>query len=195
MNDPRLAVVLLAAGASTRYGGPKALAPLRGQAMICHLLETLRALDAPITVVLGAYAEEIRPVLPTDVTLQFAAAWQHGQAHSLTAGIQAVAGECDAALVALADQPVITADDFTALKQRWLTEPARIAAARYLGRLGAPAIFPCTYFSRLLALDGDEGGRSLLRTENCLAVDLPNAAFDIDRPADWAALGDILSPR
>ncbi|MEZ0389941.1 MAG: nucleotidyltransferase family protein, partial [Verrucomicrobium sp.] len=63
-------------------------------------------------------------------------------------------------------------------------EPS-IVASSYSGQLGVPAWFSSILFSKLLALQGEKGARSLIMTErNVFHLDAPDAAYDIDTPAD-----------
>ena len=68
---------------------------------------------------------------------------------------------------------------------RWAST-GRIVAARYAGRLGAPALFTREHFAALAALTGEEGARDLIHADptRVAAVDLPELAHDLDTPED-----------
>lgn len=143
---------------------------------------------SPVIVVLGAYASTVELLItglePVEVVVNDA--WQTGQASSLRLGIEHAASVgCDAALVMLADQPLIDSSSIASLVCLY-DKDHRVVASRYSGVLGAPAIFGSEYFGDLLALTGDHGAGRWLRTspEVVSAVDMDEAAVDIDTPDD-----------
>lgn len=186
--------VILAAGASTRMGEPKQLLPLDGQPLLVRTVTAALASPAwPVVVVLGAHAEKIRPVLaPYPVLIAENPAWTEGMASSLRAGIDTLrqfSRSLDAALIALCDQPAFSAEVVTRLVAAQRASGRTIAAARYAGRLGAPALFLRAHFPALAALTGEQGARTLLSSlvDHVEPVDLPELAVDLDTPADYAA--------
>lgn len=175
---------MLAAGGASRFGAPKQLAPLRGRPLLEHSLATLAA--APVDrrlVVLGAEADRILE----QVDLQGAepvvcADWERGQARSLAAGI-AAAGDTDAALILLGDQPlvspaavsrVISARDGDALAVR----------ATYDGDPGHPVLLERGLFADAMALEGDAGARALFGDHAGAVLEVPcedlGSAVDVD---------------
>lgn len=191
----RFGAIILAAGASTRMGEPKQLLPLAGHPLITRTVETaLESAAWPVVVVLGAHAEKIRPLLARyPVLIAENSAWIEGMASSLRTGIatlQQFSRSLDAALVALCDQPAFSAETINQLVTAQRESGRSIAAARYNGRNGAPALFLREHFAALSTLTGEEGARSLLNgtPERLVAIDLPALAADLDTPADYAAL-------
>ncbi|HVS53250.1 MAG TPA: nucleotidyltransferase family protein [Opitutaceae bacterium] len=187
--------VILAAGASTRMGTPKQLLPLAGRPLLVHAVEAALASPAwPVVVVLGADAEKIRPTLARLPVLVIEnAAWAEGMAASVRAGMCALhqfSRALDAALLALCDQPAFSADVIAQLLAAQRTSGRSIAAARYAGRNGAPALFGREHFPALAQLTGEAGARALLNDDpaRVAAVELPQFAVDVDTPADYAAL-------
>lgn len=195
--DIRCAVVLLAAGGSTRMGRPKQLLPIDGKPLIARAAEAALASPAwPVVVVLGAHADAIRPALARlPVLVAENPAWAEGMASSLRAGLgvlDAFSTHLDAALFALCDQPAFSADTIRQLIAAQHATGRSMVAARYGGHLGAPALFLRAHFPALASLTGDQGARQLLVTappDAVAAVDLPELARDLDTPADYAALG------
>ena len=191
----RFGAVILAAGPSTRMGSPKQLLVLNGKPLLVRTVEAALASEAwPIVVVLGANAERIRPVLarlPVLVTEN--AAWAEGMAASIRAGVttlQQFSRQIDAAVIALCDQPAFSADTVTQLVATQHATGKSIVATRYAGRHGAPALFLREHFPALAGLTGEEGARALLndQPDRIAAIDQPAFAFDLDTPADVAAL-------
>ena len=158
-----LSGIVLAAGAGTRAGGPKALLRL-GDGTPWLTVATTVLLDAGcdrVVVVLGAMARLGRPLVPVDPRIDIVIAddWETGMSASLRAGLAAASG--DAALVTLVDLPGMPA-----------AVPRRIAAgatraslrqALYGGRPGHPVLIGADHWSATAAtLTGDRGARGYL---------------------------------
>ena len=187
-----LHVVLLAAGSSSRFGSPKQLADVAGRPLLARTLESVLQLERrhPVTVVLGAHAERLEPLLrdtPANVCLNPDHA--EGIASSIRAGLAQAPLDARGALIVLADQVAVSADDLRRLVGRWEQQPDRIVAAQYADTIGVPAIFPADLFQELAELQGDRGARVVLQRhpERVLGVWLPSAAQDVDTPADLSA--------
>jgi molybdenum cofactor cytidylyltransferase len=185
--------VLLAAGSSSRFGSPKQLAEVEGRPMLLRALEILLELDepAPLTVVLGANADQLLPLLDHPaVSVVVNTGFEQGMAGSIRTGVLAAPSNARGVLIALVDQVAVTSDDLRRLVECWQQQPERIVAARYSGVSGSPAIFPREFFPQLAALQGDRGARSLLslHAARVVAVPMPSAALDVDTPADLARI-------
>ena len=184
MASPDLHVIVLAAGASTRFGSPKQLARLRGVPMLELMLGRAQALTgAAVSVVLGANAGQITPALArSSVAVVINHGWAEGLAASIRAGIEHLPGHCAGALLLLADQCAVTTADLRALADAWYRDRLAIVSAQYGGGWGVPAIFPRSSFPALLALRGEHGARALLLDPvgRRIGVPMPNAAIDVD---------------
>lgn len=186
-----LHAIVLAAGASTRFGSPKQLVRLAGR----PLLHTIVTRAAEVTgnaliVVLGSGAERLAPLLKhTAGSVVINHDWREGLASSIRTGIARLPASCGGALLVLGDQAAVSADDLKRLAGTWRKQPQYIAAALYAGTTGAPAIFPRTAFADLSGLRGDAGAHTLLRRnpDRVLRVPMPAAAFDLDTPEDLLA--------
>lgn len=190
---PGLHALVLAAGASRRFGGIKLRARISGQPLLRRVAEQVTEVAEQTWVILGAHAAELTPLLAqVPVTVRTNPGWALGVAHSIRTGIEALPPSCTAAMVVLADQARLETDDYRRLAQTWCRAPETIVAARYGTVTGAPVIFPRRFFRELAQLTGDVGARTLLerRAHEVISVRLPNAAFDLDTPEDLAALED-----
>jgi CTP:molybdopterin cytidylyltransferase MocA len=199
-NGHTVACVLLAAGGSTRLGRPKQLIRHRGRPLLLHAVAAARGAmpAAPLIVVVGANALRVRAVLQRARCGAHVVAnsrWREGMSTSLRVGLAAVPRTARAVLVLLVDQPRVGTAALARLLAAWRRWPGVPAAARYDGRVGVPAVLPRRRWGALKALRGDQGARALLRgTELPTLVDLPEAALDVDTPADIDALRGAATP-
>lgn len=181
-------VVILAAGAASRFGSPKQLAPLRGEPMLRRISRRALATGHPVLVVGGAHADTVGPTL-ADLPLTWCRHehWAQGLGSSIAFATRELLirwPQASAALLLLGDQPLVD----TALLQRLLDEhrqyPAAIVACDYGPRLGPPVLFPRASFAALGQLQGDRGAQALLTdpAHPLRRIEAPQAAFDVDRP-------------
>lgn len=171
-----------------------------------------------VTVVLGAHAESVRQALVgfPKIHFVFNPHFANGLSASIHAGLQSLVGQGDLSLnigsnigkniaqnighddrilLATADQPGVTSAHLNRLiaavgGARPGNNFYTLAASAYAGRLGVPAVFAGGWLEALLALEGDSGARSVILQagKKCAQVACPEAAFDVDTPADVAEL-------
>lgn len=188
-----LHVLVLAAGAARRYGAVKQLARIDGEPLLRRVVHRAGAIAARTWVILGAHAEQLTPLLADlPVTVCINSRWSEGLAQSIRAGIERLPPSCGGAMLVLADQARISAQDYSRLAEAWRHSPDSLIAAHYGAHSGAPVIFPRRVFGELERLSGDVGARSVLErhAREVLAVPMPSAAFDLDTPADLAVMVD-----
>lgn len=189
----RTAMVLLAAGNSSRMGAVKQLLDYEGRPLLRHAAEVaLAAGGDPLIAVLGANADVLRSAL-SGISVTFAAnpRWAEGMGTSIHAGVRAAEESgADALLLLLADQPLIPPEFLRRLIAAHEESRAPIVAARYAGTAGVPALFARPYFDRLLGLAPGQGCKGLIlgNPDDAILLDCPQAEFDIDTPADYARL-------
>jgi CTP:molybdopterin cytidylyltransferase MocA len=182
--------LVLAAGGSRRFGGPKQLAALDGRPLLEHVLISMS--EAPldrVVVVLGAHAEEVQKQVPLHRAEPVVCAdWEEGIGASLRAGAAALNG-CDAIVVALGDQPRLSSEAVArVVSQRGADEQA--VRATYNGVPGHPVLLERGVLARVPSLRGDAGARELLhgvplREVACDGLGSPD---DVDTPEALAAL-------
>ncbi|HXE66981.1 MAG TPA: nucleotidyltransferase family protein [Rhodanobacteraceae bacterium] len=186
--DDETVVVLLAAGEGRRFGALKQLAIIDGEPMVRRVARTLSQLHRPLLVVTGADKDAVAHALSgVSVTCVPNPDWREGLGASLGAGIRAVRQrfhDASAALVCLADHPLLDVHALQTMLARHAQEPARIFAADHAGMPGPPVLFPADCFSELSAWRGREGAQAWLRRQGARVELLPLDVTDVDRPAD-----------
>lgn len=185
-------VLVLAAGASRRFGSPKQLVRIGGESLLARAVARATEVGGhAVTVVLGAHAAELAPLLRhSSASVLVNRHWEEGLASSLRLGVSQLSGAAEAVLVTLADQAAVTTFDLRRLVTAWRRQTDWAVAASYDGHTGVPAIFPASAFPALQALRGDVGARPVLSQlgERCLRVPMPHASIDIDTPEDLLKL-------
>ncbi len=175
--------VLLAAGAGSRMGMPKALArDADGEAWLARGVAVL--LDGgcgAASVVLGAAADEARALVPDGVDVVVAEDWETGVAASLRAGLTAAeATDSTAALIHLVDLPDVTGDVVRRVTAHG-DHPAGLARAAYDGTPGHPVLIGRDHWPPLLAaVTGDEGARTYLAEHGTVLVECGDLATGQD---------------
>jgi len=188
-----LHAIVLAAGASSRFGSPKQRVPVAGQPLINTMVARTSDVADQVLVVLGAHSAELAPMLARSrASVVINRGWREGMASSIRAGLARLSASCTAVMLVLADQARVTAHDLGRLAAAWERQPESIVAARYGALTGAPAIFPSCVFADLAGLRGDVGARSVIErhASRLTAVPMPNAAFDLDTTEDLERLSE-----
>jgi molybdenum cofactor cytidylyltransferase len=187
-----LHAIVLAAGASTRFGSAKQLVRIGDRPLLSLIAgRAAEVVGHALLIVLGARAAELAPLLkhsPGSVVIN--RDWSDGLASSIRAGIARLPPSCDGVMLVLADQACVTADDLRRLAGVWRRQPLSIVSAQYGATVGAPSIFPRHLFSELSELRGDSGARLLLKrhADTLARVPMSSAAFDLDTPDDLLEL-------
>jgi molybdenum cofactor cytidylyltransferase len=188
-----LHAIVLAAGASSRFGSAKQLVRVAGRPLLhTAVARAAEVAGTAVMVVLGAHAAELTPLLThSQASVLINRDWREGMASSIRTGVARLPSSCTAVLLTLVDQAAVTAEDLKRLVSAWRRQPDYIAAARYGTTTGVPAIFPRSTFSDLQSLRGDVGARVLLQRnpDRVVRVPMASAAIDIDTPEDLLKLG------
>jgi CTP:molybdopterin cytidylyltransferase MocA/SAM-dependent methyltransferase len=187
--------LVLAAGAGSRFGGGKLLAPLAGRAVLQHVLDTLAVTPvAEIVVVLGTDAPSIEAGIAwRDERRMINSRPQDGLASSLRIGLDAAADDpaTDAVLVVLGDQPGVRSDVISALLEAADVSDRPIVRPRYADDAAPnPVLVRRNAWALAAGLEGDRGLGPLLAAHPELVHELPvpGANPDVDTPGDLARL-------
>jgi molybdenum cofactor cytidylyltransferase len=193
----RVAGLVLAAGRGSRMGEGKSklLAELEGKPLIAHsVAAALGAALAPVWVATGHEAENVRAALAGQpVRFAYNPDFASGLASTLRAGLLAIGPDCDAIVVLLGDMPRVRADDVRRLVAAFVQSERRaICVPVHAGRRGNPVLWPASLRDELLRLEGDVGGRELLRAHEArvvrVPIEHPGVLLDIDTQSDLAAV-------
>lgn len=193
MNAPLTGIIVLAAGGSTRMGRPKQLLQFQGKTLIRRATETAMAVGGPVVVVTGANAELVAAEVG-DLRIQIVenARWTKGMGSSIRVGVSALTAarpDLNALLITLCDQVQVS----PATLERLILEKGEtgkdLCCAAFDGTFGPPVLASRAYFPELLELPDPHGARQILLNHpaDLLHVPCPEAALDVDTPADFAA--------
>ncbi|MDB3933572.1 nucleotidyltransferase family protein [Luminiphilus sp.] len=190
----KLGIVILAAGAASRFGRCKQLAEFQHKPLLQHVIDEAKQLNAQeLVVVTGrwhdAISEAQRNGTISSVTLIKNDRWQQGMSSSIALATECIADSCDQLLVLLSDQILVTADQLKALVE---LAGAGNACASFKNTLGPPAVFSAALFPSLLTLSEAVGAKQLLLNPDSTVrkMRLDAAAWDIDTPEDLEQLSD-----
>jgi molybdenum cofactor cytidylyltransferase len=179
--------IVLAAGTGSRFGGTKQLVEVDGRPLVRHAIDALQeaAVDELIVVV-GHDADAVRAAIPDHVIVVENPDYRDGQATSLAAAFHTVNEASEAAVILLADQPGVMADDVTALIRGFRATRSQIVRLMFTDGPG-PALLSREIYAEAGHLHGDAGARVLMASHpewvHEVAVDRP-APRDIDTPQD-----------
>ncbi|HEX6851126.1 MAG TPA: nucleotidyltransferase family protein [Candidatus Polarisedimenticolaceae bacterium] len=186
--------IVLAAGASSRMGRPKALLPVEGTTFLGHVLATLRAAGvSTVRVVLGQHADEIRQhaALRTDVVV-INPTPEAGMLSSVRHGVRALPEEVDAFLLWPVDHPTVMPDTVRKLVAAFREGGAPIVVPVHAGRRGHPVLFAARLKDELLRAPDSVGARAVVvaHEDGLRAVEVhdPGVLADVDTPEAYARI-------
>lgn len=180
--------ILLAAGSGSRFGGGKLLHPLpNGTPIGVASLRNLKSALPDVIAVVRSGDDSLRDLLGKEgVAVHLCEDAHLGLARSLVCGVRA-SGHADGWVIALGDMPFVLSATMKTVAQR-IAGSAGIAQPAYRGERGHPVGFASRYREELLALQGDEGARSVLKRRSgeveVIDCDDPGILRDVDRKED-----------
>ncbi len=195
-SSSNIAIVILAAGASTRMGSPKQLLNWGETSLINHIITNSKAIKSShLAVVLGANFEIIASeIVDPSVSIINNKEWQKGLGKSIAYASQFAMDSkevFDGILLILADQPFVSSSYLGTMIDTFNSEMESIVTTSYGNqKIGVPALFSNSFFEELSQLSGDEGAKSILEKYRdfvkVLTPDFQN--LDMDTKADYKSL-------
>ncbi len=186
----RIAAIVLAAGRSTRMGGPnKLLAEINDRPLVrIAAQEALASRARPVIVVTGHQRQQVEAALRgLDVKLVHNPDYAEGLSTSVKAGIAAVPDDVDGVVVCLGDMPQVNAPLIDKLLGAFDPENGALVAVPSIGgKRGNPVVWSRRFFPELAALQGDTGARHLIASFPEAVTEVPlsgtAALVDVDTP-------------
>lgn len=189
------AIIILAAGSSSRMGRPKQLLPYMGKSLLSHSVDIANDADAkPVIVVLGANAALLeKEIDEKKVHIVVNNEWQEGMASSIRCGLNTllhIAPSSGAAILMVCDQPFVSASLLNELISQQKNTGKLIVASQYQNTVGPPALFDKIIFPELMELKGDAGARKIVErhSNDTTTVSFTGGNIDIDTEADYRSL-------
>lgn len=189
------AIVILAAGTSSRLGSPKQLLSFKGKNLLRHSVDAaLETGCQSVFVILGANIDIIRKELKDKpVIIVENTGWQEGIASSIRCGLENISNTIlrpDCVIFMVCDQPYVTSSLLLSLLEKRQETGMPIVASSYDDKIGTPALFHKSFFPALMELTGDKGARKLIsdNPEKVAAVSFPEGITDIDTASDYELL-------
>ena len=181
----RIGAVILAAGASSRFGSNKLLADFGGRPVICRALEAVCTILPERAVVVTGNADIAALADAYGFEVVENCAPEEGMSRSIRLGVSAL-GDMDAVLLLVGDQPKLKGSSLRKLCTAFAAEGKGMACLCDETHSGNPAVFSAKYYAQLLTLSGDCGAKAILRThaQDLVFVDCEEAdeLCDCDEP-------------
>jgi molybdenum cofactor cytidylyltransferase len=186
------AIIILAAGSSSRMGQPKQLLEVDKISLLRKMVSTALACSSGnIYVVLGSNAEEHKTViadLPIQIVLN--EKWDTGMGSSLKKGLNfatSMSAGLVGAILLVCDQPLLESQHLKNIFQKYLETRKGIVASRYGGTTGVPAFFSKEFFAELMKLQDQHGAKKVIERypDQVETVDFPGGEIDLDKIEDY----------
>lgn len=181
-------MVVLAAGASDRFGSPKQLARFRDQCLVRRATIAAQELaGSKVTVVLGAHSRLVEgELLDFGVRMVLNANWRDGLASSVRQGMITVPPATVAVLLMGIDMPLLDAQFLGEIVEEWSRDRSKILFCQSDRGAGLPAIVPRRYFKSLMSIKGDPGISSFFARHQQMSIIIERKLVqcDIDTPED-----------
>lgn len=184
----KIALLIIAAGASRRLGQPKQLLKYKKTYLLDYVIQASKASNiGDIYVVLGANYELIQPKIDAEIPIFYNTNWSQGMGNSIAFGMQQlIQKDYDGVIIAVGDQPFFNKNILQKIIQKQSDTNASIVISKYQNGKGTPCFFDKKWFSELTELKGDIGAKPIIKKYNhqVKMIDFPKGDIDIDTMAD-----------
>jgi molybdenum cofactor cytidylyltransferase len=194
--------IILAAGASTRFGRPKQLLRLKDKYLLEWVLDAaLNSMLSRIVLVIGYAHQKILKALEeklphAKLQIEINPHYQKGQSQSLQVGLSKVMNTYPAAMFLLADQPLVDAATINYLLDNFWSADKDICVPTIGGKRGNPTIFRKNFYSKIMNIMGDIGARRIIGAHPARVLEIeienPHFFFDIDTPEDMERIKALI---
>jgi molybdenum cofactor cytidylyltransferase len=192
----KTAILILAAGESSRMGESKQLLPIGETTLLGRAIEgALKSKTDKVYCVVGANSDAIqKSIQHYAIEIIHNNYYQLGLSSSIIEGVKYLESKnYDAILMMLGDQPKVDIQYLNQLIDELNKQPSKIIASSYAGISGVPAIFPKSYFKQLLHLKGDKGANPVLNSPKTEVIKIDSTKLkDIDTKEDYLDFLDSL---
>lgn len=191
-----VSAVIMAAGYGKRMGKNKLLMPLGEKLVIDYVIDSIKRCNFKEIILVGKDKEVLSlGIRKGIITVENKVAFK-GQSESIKLGILKSNSDVEAYMFFTGDQPFIDEKTINSLLKAHYENKDKIICPIYKGKRGNPVIFPSIYREELLNLQGDDGGRNIIRRnlENVILVEVEDfkVLMDIDTPEEYKKLvGEI----
>jgi molybdenum cofactor cytidylyltransferase len=192
---PKIGIILLAAGVSSRLGSPKQLLDIQGKYLLQHVIDIIvNVQDSELLLVLGASGRAIEAKLETqNIPIVHNSEWSDGLASSIRMGVTTMLDihpHTEAIILVLCDQPYVSVEIISELINAHTATQKLIVQCRYGEAVGPPTLFDKQMFPHLLALRGSEGAKTVVHqfADQVVNIDFPLGSLDIDTISDYKHL-------
>ena len=189
------AIIILAAGSSSRLGSPKQLLFYKGKSLLIHSVDAaLETGCKTVIVILGAYIELMRKELNDKLVIIVEnSGWREGMASSIRCGLERIMKTVpfpEHIIFMVCDQPYISSSLLLNLLKKKQETGMPIVASHYDDKNGIPALFQKSFFPALMKLAGDKGAGNLIADNpyKVMTVPFPEGKTDIDTELDYELL-------
>ena len=183
----KIALVILAAGASFRMKSIKQLLPWKKTTLLGNAIQQgLLAKIDTIYVVLGANTDVIRPEIKDfNIEIIYNESWELGMGKSIACAMNFIINsptQFDGILITLADQPLLMASHYNKMIDKFTENGTKIIATKQDTTIGVPALFNRKYVDQLSLLNKDKGAKAVIKKnmDNVLLVDTNGITVDVD---------------
>ncbi len=195
-HSEKIAVLIIAAGASTRLGQPKQLLPFKKTTLLNYVIkECLDFQKEDVFLILGAHKDRIvdklSPLLPIEII--YNENWAEGMGTSIAKAVQYLSNDqYDGVFIVLSDQPFFNQKILQKLATAYHRNQTSIVLSKYQTGLGPPAYFHASLFPALQSLTGDQGAKAIIQQfqDSIVTIDFPKGNIDIDQEKDLKYLED-----
>lgn len=196
MKSKDFAVLILAAGCSSRLGQPKQLLAYKKTTLLEYTITCAQSVTDNVFVVLGENQSTIQSAIKVqDVEIVLTEDWRKGIGSSISSGVKSITKAnqgTDSIMILLCDQPKITNELLGKLLALHRNKKSPISACRYGESFGVPAIFSKSFFKDLEQLQDDSGAKSIIGNNKSQTsfLNFSEGNIDIDKPEDLKYLAD-----